>query len=59
MDIVLESVGTGSAAEVTSSTQKHRNSGSKPPYQAFLGQLYALIEGAIDSNRYDGRDCVV
>ena len=48
MDVVLESTPSG---EVISSTQRHKNSSSKPPYQAFLGQLYALIEGAIDSNR--------
>ena len=48
MDVVLESTSSG---DVVSSTKRHRNSSSKPPYQAFLGQLYALIEGAIDSNR--------
>lgn len=48
MDVVLESTASG---DVVSSTKRHRNSSSKPPYQAFLGQLYALIEGAIDSNR--------
>ena len=48
MDVILENTVSG---DTVTSTQKHRNSGSKPPYQAFLGQLYALIEGAIDSNR--------
>ena len=49
MEVTIESTATGT----TTSTRKHRNSGTKPPYQAFLGQLYALIEGAIDANRYE------
>ena len=49
MDITIEATSFGSVT----GTKKHRNSGSKPPYQAFLGQLYALIEGAIDGNRYE------
>jgi hypothetical protein len=49
MDVVID---TYSGAPV-SKTRKHRNHGTKPPYQAFLGQLYAVIEGAIDSSRYE------
>ena len=49
MDVTIESSPSGCVI----GTMKHRNSGSKPPYQAFLGQLYALIEGAIDGNRYE------
>ena len=51
MDITIETSASGCVTGM--GTMKHRNSGSKPPYQAFLGQLYALIEGAIDGNRYE------
>ena len=51
MDVTIETSASGCVTGT--GTMKHRNSGSKPPYQAFLGQLYALIEGAIDGNRYE------